>query len=89
MSTTSRIPKPTEFSFDGARQWFTALQSADLLFHPEDDPADIVRIIDGSRTFADEEADEIRDQMAELEAAIGHEAVIEAACPVFMAPLGL
>ena len=88
MSTISRIPKTTELSFDGARQWFIALQSGDLLFHPEDDPADIVRIIDGSRTFADEEADQIREQMAQLEAVLGHEAVIEAAYPIFMETMG-
>lgn len=89
MSTIIRIPKPLEFTFDGARQWFTALHEADLLFHPEDDPADIVQIVDGSRTFTDAEAVEIRSHMDQLETAIGHDAVIAAAYPVFMGAIGL
>lgn len=79
MQTQSRIPKLTEVSFDGALMWFSAMQCENLLFHPEDDPADIIQIADGSPTFSTEEVVELRALMRELENEIGHEQVIEAA----------
>lgn len=84
MQTQSRIPKLTEVSFDGALMWFSAMQCENLLFHPEDDPADIIQIADGSPTFSTEEVVELRALMRELENEIGHEQVIEAAYPIFM-----
>jgi hypothetical protein len=35
MQATSRIPKLTEASFDGALLWFSQLQCDNLQFHPE------------------------------------------------------
>ena len=84
MQTQSRIPKLTEISFDGALIWFSEMQREKLLFHPEDDPADIVRIDDGIPTFSIDEVVELRLLMSKLENEIGHEQVIEAAYPIFM-----
>ncbi len=39
-----RIPDLNAASFDGAVQWFTEMANHGLLFHPDDDPADIVVI---------------------------------------------
>jgi hypothetical protein len=84
MNTQSRIPKLHDTTFDGASMWFSELQTSNLLFHPEDDPADIIRISNGERFFSDEEVRELRFVMAELERSVGHEKVIEAAYPIFM-----
>ncbi|MFZ3221989.1 MAG: hypothetical protein WA142_02680 [Rugosibacter sp.] len=84
MQAQSRIPKLNAVSFDSALLWFSEIQCQNLLFHPEDDPAKIVRISDGTRTFSNQEVMELRFLLEELETGIGHEKVIEAAYPVFM-----
>lgn len=89
MQTQSRIPKLNEVTSDGALQWFSEMQCQNLLFHPEDDPAEIVRISDGTRTFSSQEVIELRFLLEELEAGIGHDKVIEAAYPVFMNACGI
>lgn len=89
MQTQSRIPKLNSVSFDGAFTWFSEMQNESLLFHPEDDPADIVRIADGVRTFSAKEVTKLRRLLEELEIGIGHEQVIEAAYPVFMKAFGI
>ncbi|HQS57749.1 MAG: hypothetical protein B7Y56_08245 [Gallionellales bacterium 35-53-114] len=88
MQNQSRIPKLRETTFDSALLWFSELQCNNLLFHPEDDPAEIVRISDGKLLFSDVEIEELRFLLNELEAGIGHEKVIEAAYPVFMNAFG-
>ncbi|WP_374600739.1 hypothetical protein [Niveibacterium sp.] len=89
MQTISRIPKLTASSFDGALMWFSQLQCEGLLFHPEDDPASIVQIADGQLTFSDTEVAELRFVIDELETGIGHDAMLEAAYPVFMKAAGI
>ena len=88
MEMKSRIPTLREASFDGALSWFAEMQNQNLLFHPEDDPADIVRIADGERIFSDREATEVRFVLDALDKQLGHEALIEAAYPVFMKASG-
>jgi hypothetical protein len=89
MKTQSRIPKLNSVSLDGASMWFSEMQRQNLLFHPEDDPADIVRIADGVSTFSVAEIAEIRFLLEELEIGIGHGNVIEAAYPVFLNACGI
>ena len=89
MQTQSRIPKLTVASFDGALMWFSELQSSDLLFHPEDDPDQIFKISDNSKTFSASEVRELRLILDELEDAIGHDDVVGAAYPTFMNAFGL
>lgn len=88
MHTQSRIPKLHDTTFDGALLWFSEMQCGNLLFHPEDDPADIIRISSGERLFSDDEANELRFLLNELEESLGHEKVIEAAYPIFMKAFG-
>jgi len=88
MQIESRIPKLREVSFDGALMWFAEMQTKDLLFHPEDDPSDIITIPEGGRTFSDNEVTELRFLLGELEENIGHEKMVEAAYPVFMNAFG-
>lgn len=88
MQTQSRIPKLHDTTFDGALLWFSEMQCGNLLFHPEDDPAEIIRISNGERLFSDVEINELRFLLGELEKGIGHEKVIEAAYPIFMKAFG-
>jgi hypothetical protein len=64
------------------------MQCGKLLFHPEDDPAEIVRISNGERLFSDGEATELRFLLSELEEDLGHDKLIEAAYPIFMNAFG-
>jgi len=89
MQTQSRIPMLQDTTFDGALLWFSEMQCGKLLFHPEDDPADIIRISNGERTFSDREVKELRFLLNELEEVIGHEKLIEAAYPIFMRACGI
>jgi hypothetical protein len=88
MHTKSRIPKLHDATFDGALLWFSEMQCSKLLFHPEDDPADIIRISSGERLFSNNEVHELRFVLNELEDGLGHEKVIEAAYPIFMRACG-
>lgn len=89
MHTQSRIPKLRDTTFDGALLWFSEMQCGNLLFHPEDDPADIIRISSGERLFSNSEVEELRFLLNELEEEMGHERVIEAAYPIFMTACGI
>ena len=88
MYTQSRIPKLHDTTFDGALLWFSEMQCGKLLFHPEDDPADIIRISSGEQMFSIDEVNELRFVLNELEEGLGHEKVIEAAYPIFMKACG-
>jgi len=88
MQTQSRIPKLHDTTFDGALLWFSEMQCNELLFHPEDDPADIIRISSGERLFSKSEVKKLRLLLNDLEETIGHEKVIEAAYPIFMNAFG-
>lgn len=88
MEMKSRIPTLREATFDGALSWFAEMQNQQLLFHPEDDPVDIVRIDDGERVFSDREAVEVRFVLDALDKQLGHETVMEVAYPVFMEACG-
>lgn len=89
MRTQSRIPKLRDTTFDGALLWFSEMQCSNLLFHPEDDPADIIRILSGERLFSNSEVKELRFLLNELEEGMGHEKLIEAAYPIFMNACGI
>lgn len=88
MEMKSRIPALREVSFDGALMWFSEMQCQRLLFHPEDDPADIIRISDGAPLFSTKEVEEVRFLIDEMDKRLGHEKMIEAAYPVFMNACG-
>jgi hypothetical protein len=89
MRTQSRIPKLHDTTFDGALLWFSEMQCSNLLFHPEDDPADIIRISSGERLFSKDEVKELRFLLNELDEVVGHDKVIEAAYPIFMNACGI
>lgn len=89
MHTQSRIPKLHDTNFDGALLWFSELQCRNLLFHPEDDPADIISVASNNkRFFTDGEVQELRFLINRLDATLGHDKLIEAAYPIFMNAFG-
>lgn len=89
MQTQSHIPKLNEVSFDGALMWFSEMQCQNLLFHPEDDPAEIIKVADGEPTFSKQEVMEIQFLIEKLEKDIGHEQLIEAAYPILLNACGI
>ena len=89
MNTQSRIPKLNDVSFDGALLWFSEMKCRDLLFHPDDDPATLEKISDGTPSFTAPEIEEVRFIIDELDAGIGHDQVIEAAYPIAMHAMGI
>jgi len=64
------------------------MQCRGLLFHPDDDPADIVVIQSGERMFRNRETEEARFVLDALFAVLG-DGVYEAAYPVMMNACGI
>ena len=87
MNQISRIPKWTDRNFDGMLIWFSEMSVRGLLFHPDNDPSEIVSIANGERLFSDSEAAELRSTVAEMFELRGDE-VYEAGLPIFRATLG-
>lgn len=87
MSPASRIPALREASFDGALTWFAELHSNGLLFHPDDDPAEVYRVRDWHPLFSEVETEEARFILGKLFSLIG-ERVYEAAYPIYIKACG-
>ena len=83
MTTINRVPACVDFSFDGMLCWFSELSRQELLFHPDDDPAEIVSIADGAETFSNAEVKKLR-QLLDKMFTLNGDKVYEAAYPVFM-----
>ena len=88
MRTASRIPACKNYTFDGMLYWFAEMSANDLLFHPDDDPADIVRIADNVPTFDENEVRQVRKIIDQMFAKNGDD-VYEAAYPIFMKRMGI
>jgi hypothetical protein len=54
----TRIPALTNNSRTAARKWFTQMHRSELLFHPDNNPYELVQIADGSPTFTSQECEE-------------------------------
>ena len=87
MQIESRIPPLDTVSFDAALLWFAEMQQRGLLFHPDDDPADMLLIATGEKLFSDQEVAEARSTINRLFTALG-ETVYEAAYPIMMNACG-
>ena len=83
----SRIPAYDSASPDGMQIWFAEMSARGLSFHPEDDPAEIVRVGTWERTFTDVEADQLRCILEGMFAEHGDE-TIDACYPIFMRAVG-
>lgn len=87
MNEITRIPQWTDRSFDGMLAWFAEMSVRDLLFHPDDDPSEIIAAPNWTKLFSDAEAAELRTIIAEMLDLKGDE-VYEAGLPIFRAALG-
>ena len=61
MLGTSRVPLLRDSSFSAMNEWFAEMAEADLLFHPDDAPENIIRIVDGTPTFSASECAALRE----------------------------
>jgi hypothetical protein len=86
MQAMSRIPALQEQTFAAAQQWFATMQKAELLFHPDDDPQDIVTVATNKPVFTAIEATEVRAIMEQLFEALGDD-VYEACYPLAIGAL--
>ncbi len=85
---SNRIPGFNNKSFDGMLVWFSEMSVRGLLFHPDDDPADITSIKDNKPLFDTPEIGSLRCIMREMFKFHGDN-VYEAACPAFMNTMGI
>lgn len=83
----NRIPNYNAINPDGMLLWFAEMSARGLLFHPEEDPADIIEIRSGKRTFTDAEADQVRSILEGMQTTHGS-GMIDACYPVFMRAVG-
>lgn len=83
MGSDSRIPRVRKFRVRNMAAWFAKMDARDLLFHPDDDPADIIAISTGQRLFSTDEVVRLREILAKMFARQGN-GVYDAAYPVFM-----
>jgi len=83
MQVISRIPELSDSTFGAAQKWFSAMQELELLFHPDDDPQDIVSIATNIPVFTGLEVVEVRAIMAQLFDYLGDQ-VYEACYTVLM-----
>jgi hypothetical protein len=88
MNSTSRIPALNDTSFDGMQAWFAQLSTRGMLFHVDDEPAEIINVGTSERIFSDEEAAVLRAAIAELFSKHGDD-VYQAEYPIFMKAAGM
>jgi len=87
MNQVSRIPQWTDRNFDGMLAWFAEMSIRGLLFHPDDDPSEIISVANNTKIFSDLEVSEVRATIDEMFALQGDN-VYEAGLPIFRAALG-
>ena len=88
MKTARRIPTCKDYSFDGMLYWFAEMSVKEFLFHPDDDPGEIVYISDGTQMFTKKEVRRLRKILDRMFERNGDE-VYEAAYPIFMKRMGI
>ncbi len=87
MNEISRIPAWENYSFDGMLAWFSEMSVRGLLFHPDDDPSEVVSVADGTSIFSGTESSALRKIITKMFELNG-DAVYEAGLPVFRASIG-
>ena len=73
MQAISRIPVLQGQTFAAAQQWFAAMQKAGLLFHPDDEPQDIVTVETNKHGFTAIEVTALQAVMEQLFGYLGDE----------------
>ena len=88
MTTMYLPPVLRDTTAESMVSWFAAMAERGLLFHPDDDPVQVVRLRDGKPLFSAEESMLVSEVLDALFDAHG-ELVYQAALPYFMDSLGL
>lgn len=83
----ARVPDFTNNTFDGMLYWFAEMSVRNLLFHPDDSPAQIITIADGTQVFTTGECRKLEGILADMFHKHG-DRVHEACYPVFMKAVG-
>lgn len=84
----SRIPDFANKSREGMSIWFTEMSLRGLMFHPEEAPSDIFRVVTNERIFTPAECAKLDGILAEMFAMFG-DGVCETAYPIVMKCTGL
>jgi len=87
MTDCSRIPKLNSLDFDGALLWFSEMKIRGLMFHPDDDPADIIQSSTGEILFTTQEA-QIASETVNRLFYVLQDSVYEAAYPIIINAFG-
>ena len=87
MTSTSRIPDCKDYTFDGMLYWFGEMSVKGLLFHPDDDPAEISLFSNNKPMFSAKEVRKARKIIDGMFTQNGDD-VYEAAYPIFMKCMG-
>lgn len=82
----NRIPHLADESEESVCRWFEQMYERHLLFHPDDDPADIVSIAGGCTILTAPECEELRATIARMFLHHGNE-VYEIGVPFFLRDL--
>lgn len=88
MKRPGRIPAWTNVSLSGVGLWFKAMLRANLLYHPDDDPIDVISLQTGRRLFHRAEVIKLREIIKHMFSVHG-DAVYEVALPVFHEAIGI
>ena len=88
MTVVNRVPDCADFSFDGMLYWFAELSSKNLLFHPDEDPADLISTDDERQLFSDKEVQRLKKILNKMQRLNGDK-VYDAAYPAFMNRMGV
>lgn len=86
MNASSRVPALKDLSYLSISHWYESMAKADLLFHPDDAPEDIVKISNGAPTFSAEECVQLNGIISTLFDEHGSD-VYDAAYPSFIKAL--
>ncbi|MFZ6757601.1 hypothetical protein ACO0K9_10280 [Undibacterium sp. Ji50W] len=79
----SRIPLLKSNDLHGLQLWFAEMEQRGILFHPDDDPADMVVIKTGESMFTDFECGQLKS-LIDIMFQMHGDQVYEVAYPVFM-----
>ncbi len=84
----SRIPDYTNHNLESMKLWFSIMFEKGLLFHPDDEPEQIISINTGKNLFFCEESIKIKEILKIMFNDFGDQ-VYEAAYPYFMKSMGI
>jgi len=85
---TSRIPEFSDNTFDGMLLWFATMSERGLMFHPDDDPAEVISTKSGEALFSTAEIAALNKIINNMFETHGDD-VYEAAYPIFMKKMGI